>query len=186
MITFANKAQVLIVDYLRKKYGDDSANRCRGFWTGMRGPKVSITTALDCHPSTYRLFYCESTLMGHALVGRSIILPANPRSVHRLAKELPLASEPPAPPYPHLRNQGSARAARTARCAQLRAQRTSRRAGAHTVARQPCATQTAFTQSESVQHRRPWAKSHCLSLPPSLPPAPLRPSSAGPHRPAAA
>ena len=35
----------------------------------------------------------------------------------------------------------------------------------------------------SVQHRRPWAKSHCLSLPPSLPPAPLRPSSAGPRRP---
>ena len=62
----------------------------------------------------------------------------------------------------------------------------------------------------SVQHRRPWAKSHCLSLPPSLPPAPLRlprpppparaclallrrpapaaasPSSAGQHRPAQA
>ena len=35
----------------------------------------------------------------------------------------------------------------------------------------------------SVQHRRPWAKSHCLSLPPSLPPTPLRPSSAGPRRP---
>ena len=42
----------------------------------------------------------------------------------------------------------------------------------------------------SVQHRRPWAKSHCLSLPPSHPtaallrrPAPASPSSAGPHRP---
>ena len=49
----------------------------------------------------------------------------------------------------------------------------------------------------SVQHRRPWAKSHCLSLPPSLSPshptaallrrpAPASPSSAGPHRPAPA
>ena len=57
-------------------------------------PKVSITTALYCHPSTYRLFYCESAV---------------------------------------------ARAARAA-------QRTSRRAHI----RPPCATQTAFTQSESV------------------------------------
>ena len=248
----------------------------------MRGPKVSITTALDCHPSTYRLFYCESTLMGHALVGRSIILPANPRSVHRLAKELPLASEPPAPPYPHLRNQGSARAACTARgpraaarsCARSvpRAARArtlwpdsraprkppspnlnpSRRAGRsfspnarqsapsnvcppssqrlqarsarlsaliaapapapvppqplpmwaapptlqfqckHAVvdpALQPLPDPTPLALGGkpltllSVQHRRPWAKSHCLSLPPSLPPTPLRPSSAGPRRP---
>ena len=57
-------------------------------------PKVSITTALYCHPSTYRLFYCESAV---------------------------------------------ARAARAA-------QRTSRRAHI----RPPCATQTGFTQSESV------------------------------------
>ena len=104
VITFANKAQVLIVDYLRKKYGDDSANRCRGFWTGMRGPKVGVTTALDCHPSTYRLFYCESTLMEHVIVGRSIILPVNLHSVHRLADESPLAPEPPAPLCPHQRN----------------------------------------------------------------------------------
>ena len=188
MITFANKAQVLIVDYLRKKYGDDSANRCRGFWTGMRGPKVSITTALDCHPSTYRLFYCESTLMEHALVGRSIILPANPRSVHRLAKELPLASEPPAPPYPHLRNQGSARAARTARgprAARSCARSVPRAARARTL--WPDSRAPRKPPSPNLnQHRRPWAKSHCLSLPPSFPPAPLRPSSAGPHRPAAA
>ena len=40
-----------------------------------------------------------------------------------------------------------------------------------------------FPSCMSVQHRRPWAKSHCLSVPPSLPPAPLRPSSAGPRLP---
>ena len=227
-------------------------------------------------------------------MGRSIFPPANPRSVHRFAEELPLASESPAPPCPRRRNQGPARATRTARGSRaaravrtLRAvaraapaaQRTLRRA--HTVVLPPCATQTAFTQSESVpaggqviqpqrpsicaiqrvppkppdlricckqgqpaylrlslhpplpacrrrrcrcgqrrrrssssastqslillcspypthlppplgashshscmsvQHRRPWAKSHCLSLPPCLPPAPLRPSSAGPRR----
>ena len=37
----------------------------------------------------------------------------------------------------------------------------------------------------SVQHRRPWAKSHCLSLPPSLPPTPLR-RQCGPPPPARA
>ena len=65
--------------------------------------KVSITTALYCHPSTYRLFFCKSALMGHAIVGRSIIPPVNPLSVHKLANESPLAPEPPAPLCPHQR-----------------------------------------------------------------------------------
>ena len=67
--------------------------------------KVIITTALYCHPSTYRLFFCKSALMGHAIVGRSIIPPVNPLSVHKLARpnESPLAPEPPAPLCPHQR-----------------------------------------------------------------------------------
>ena len=55
--------------------------------------KVSITTALYCHPSTYRLFFCKSALMGHAIVGRSVIPPVNPHSVHRLADESSLAPD---------------------------------------------------------------------------------------------
>ena len=66
--------------------------------------KVSITTALYCHSSTYRLFLCKPTLMGHAIVGRSIIPPVNPRLVHMLADESLLAREPPAPLCPHQRN----------------------------------------------------------------------------------
>ena len=159
----------------------------------MRGPKVSITTALDCHPSTYRLFYCESTLMGHALVGRSIILPANPRSVHRLAKELPLASEPPAPPYPHLRNQGSARAACTAR-----GPRAAARSCARSVPRAARArTLWPDSRAPGTAPRRPpspnpystdaLGQSHTVSpsLPLSLPPhcGPPPPARTGPRRP---
>ena len=37
VITFANKAQALLVDYLRENYGDACADWCRDFWTGKRG-----------------------------------------------------------------------------------------------------------------------------------------------------
>ena len=34
VVTFADRAQALLVDYLREKYGDACANLCRDFWTG--------------------------------------------------------------------------------------------------------------------------------------------------------
>ena len=37
VITFANRAQGLLVDYLREKYGDDCADWFRDYWTGKRG-----------------------------------------------------------------------------------------------------------------------------------------------------
>ena len=121
-------------------------------------PKVSITTALYCHPSTYRLFYCESAVARAARAAQ--------RTSRRAAADVPLPTWA-APPTLQFQCK-------------------------HAVvdpALQPLPDPTPLALGGkpltllSVQHRRPWAKSHCLSLPPSLPPAPLRPFSAGPRRP---
>ena len=37
VITFADQAQALLVDYLRDKYGNACADWCRDVWTGKRG-----------------------------------------------------------------------------------------------------------------------------------------------------
>ena len=37
VITFANRAQALLVDYLPERYGETCADWCRDFWTGKRG-----------------------------------------------------------------------------------------------------------------------------------------------------
>ena len=37
VITFAKRAQDLLVDYLRETYNDECADWCRDFWTGKRG-----------------------------------------------------------------------------------------------------------------------------------------------------
>ncbi len=183
-------------------------------------PKVSITTALYCHPSTYRLFYCESAVARAARAaqrpsrsahirppcatqtgftqsdsvpaGGQVIQPQRPSICHP-SQRLP----------PDLRNRSTyllqARSARlsaliaTPAPAPVLPQPLPMWAAPPTLQFQckhavvdpalPDPTPLALGGKPltllSVQHRRPWTKSHCLFLPPSLPPAPLRPSSAG-------